>query len=100
MVSSQTQFQAPRTQLFALKYLYYALKLEYTGQLMNPHIESIIFDVALPAMQLTTRDDRLWKEEPEEYIRRTEDFTVASYNIKNAANDLLLESCKIKNSNG
>jgi hypothetical protein len=38
---------------------------------------------------LTTRDDRIWKEDPEEYIRRLEDFSVASYNIKNAANDLL-----------
>jgi len=67
---------------------------------MAPHIDKLIFDIALPSMQLTTRDDRLWKEDPEEYIRRTEDFSISSYNIKNAADDLLLEACKLKDQNG
>jgi hypothetical protein len=61
------------------------MKLPITGDLMANHFEKILFDIAIPAMQLTTRDDRLWKEDPEEYIRRLEDFSVASYNIKNAA---------------
>lgn len=40
-------------------------------------------------MQLTPRDDKLWKEDPEEYIKRLEDFSLSSYNMKNPANDLL-----------
>lgn len=50
-------------------------------------------------MQLTPRDDRIWKEDPEEYIRKQEDFTVSHYNIKNTANDMLLEICKKKDGN-
>ncbi len=47
-------------------------------------------------MQLTPMDDKLWKTDPEEYIRKLEDFTMASYNIKNSANDLFLEVCNQK----
>lgn len=70
------------------------MRLSITGKLMAPHVEKIIFEISLPAMQLTTRDDRIWKEDPEEYIRRSEDFSVASYNIKNAASDLLTQACQ------
>lgn len=67
---------------------------------MAPHMEKLIFEIAIPGMQLTTRDDRLWREDPEEYIRRTEDFSMNSYNIKDAANNLLLEACKHKDAQG
>lgn len=100
MAAAQTEFQAPRTCLFSLKYLYYSLKLPTTHKLMIPHLETLLFDIALPAMQLTTRDDRIWKEDPDEYIRRLEDFSIASYNIKNAANDLLEQVCSCKDANG
>lgn len=66
---------------------------------MAPHVEKMIFEIALPAMQLTSRDDRIWKDDPEEYIRRIEDFSVSSYNIKNAANDLLSQACQQSDAN-
>ena len=47
-------------------------------------------------MQLTPIDDKLWKTDPEEYIRKLDDFTIASYNIKNAANDLFQQVCSTK----
>ena len=45
-------------------------------------------------MQLTPRDDELWKTDPEEYIKRLDDFSVSTYNLKNAANDLLDMLCQ------
>ena len=76
-----------------MKFLYYALKLKLTKELLAPHLDKLLFDIAIPKMQLTPMDDKLWKSDPEEYIRKLEDFTIASYNIKNAANDLFQILC-------
>ncbi|KAM3136652.1 hypothetical protein pb186bvf_011288 [Paramecium bursaria] len=100
LLINKQQFAGPRTCLFALKYLFYALKNPHTLALLKPYFQQILFDIALPRMQLTARDANLWQNEPEEYIRRLEDFSVSTYNIKNSANDLLAELCKQQNETG
>ncbi|CAK65923.1 unnamed protein product (macronuclear) [Paramecium tetraurelia] len=100
ILTDNTQFQGPRTCLFALKYLFYSLKLDNTKELLKPHYDKLIYHVAIPKMQLTPRDDQLWKSDPEEYIKRLDDFSLSTYNIKNPANDILQEVCLQKDING
>lgn len=89
-----------KASLYALKFLYHSLKLKFTRELLTAHLDRLLFDVAVPRMQLTPFDDRLWKTDPEEYIRKLDDFTVAAYNIKNAASDLFQQVCATKDSQG
>ncbi|CAD8152713.1 unnamed protein product [Paramecium pentaurelia] len=100
ILTDNTQFQGPRTCLFALKYLYYSLKLDNTKELLKAHYDKLIYHVAIPKMQLTPRDDELWKNDPEEYIKRLDDFSLSTYNMKNPANDLLQEICQQTDANG
>ena len=61
--------------------------------MLRPFFDKILFEIALPKMQLTTTDDRIWKEDPEEYIRRQDDEN-ANYHVKYAAKDLFEAVCK------
>ncbi|CAD8063756.1 unnamed protein product [Paramecium sonneborni] len=100
ILTDNSQFQGPRTCLHALKYLFYSLKLDNTKELLKPHYDKLIYHIAIPKMQLTHRDDQLWKNDPEEYIKRLDDFSLSTYNIKNPANDILQEVCLQKDING
>jgi importin-7 len=70
LISSDSQFVAPRTCINGLKYLYYTLKAPNTEHMLQPYLDKLMLDIALPKMQLTPEDDRIWKEDPQEYIRR------------------------------
>ena len=40
---------------------------------LHPHVEKILFDVCLPLVSFTKKDNELFKEDPEEYMRKEED---------------------------
>ena len=82
-----------------MKYLYNALKISFTEQLLLPFLDKVLFDIAIPKMQLTSIDDRIWKEDPAEYIRR-QDEENANYYLKYAAKDLFEAVCKKVDSQG
>jgi hypothetical protein len=67
--------------------------------MLQPYLDKLMFDIALPKMQLTPEDDRIWKEDPQEYIRRQDDEN-ANYNLKFAARDLLDVVCRRFDSQG
>jgi len=50
ILTDNSQFQGPRTCLFALKYLYYSLKLDNTKELLKLHFDKLIYHVAIPKM--------------------------------------------------
>lgn len=100
LAGSSSQFLAPKTCIFALKYLYHAMRLKSTAQILNPHLEKLLFDITIPKMTVTTRDDRIWKQDPEEYVRMQDDNNLSSFNIKNAAKDLFENICQEHDPNG
>ena len=99
LVSSESSFVNPKTCLYAVKYLFFALKIPFTEQMLLPYLDKVLFDIALPKMQLTILDDRIWKEDPEEYVRRQDDEN-SNYNLKYAAKDLFEAVCKKNDSQG
>lgn len=94
LANSSQSFVAPKTCIFALKYLYHAMRLKSTAKILNPHLDKLLFDITIPKMTVTTRDDRIWKEDPEEYVRMQEDSSMSSFSIKNAAKDLFECICQ------
>lgn len=79
---------------FSLKYLFYSLRLNKTWVTIHSHLEKILFDVLIPMLYLTPKDESLWNTDPDEYIRKEDDFTQISNNNKNAAMDLIEAICK------
>ena len=79
---------------FALKYVFYSLRLTKTWVTIHPHLEKIMFEVLIPMLYLTPKDESLWNTDPDEYVRKEEDFSQISNNNKNAAMDLIEAICK------
>ncbi len=49
---------------------------------------------------LTQNDEKIWREDPEEFIRKEEDFIHIGDNNRNGAMDFIEEICKKQDSNG
>ena len=79
---------------FSLKYVFYALRLAKTWVTIHPHLEKIMFEVLMPMLYLTPKDESLWNNDPDEYVRKEDDFTQISNNNKNASMDLIEAICK------
>ena len=90
----KTVFVSRKLLHFSLKYLFYALRLTKTWHTVHPHLEKIMFDVLIPMLFLTPKDESVWNTDPDEYVRKEDDFTQISNNNKNAAMDLIEEICK------
>ena len=94
LFKKNTLFVSRKTIHFSLKYIFYALKIENSFIKLHPHLEKILFDVALPLCFLTEKDNQCWQEDPEEYIRKEDDFTAITTNNKNTAMELIEAICK------
>jgi len=90
----RTNFVSRKLLHFSLKYVFYALRLAKTWLMIHPHLEKIMFDVLIPMLFLTPKDESVWNSDPDEYVRKEEDFTQISNNNKNAAMDLIEAICK------
>ena len=95
----KTVFVSRKLLHFSLKYLFYALRLTKTWHTVHPHLEKIMFDVLIPMLFLTPKDESVWNTDPDEYVRKEDDFTQISNNNKNAAMDLIEEICKHSDAN-
>lgn len=90
----KTVFISRKLLHFSLKYLFYSLRLTKTWETVHPHLEKILFEVLVPMLYLTPKDEHLWNNDPDEYVRKEEDFTQISNNNKNAAMDLIEAICQ------
>lgn len=61
-------------------------------------MDRLLFGVVFRLTFLTRHDEAVWKEDPEEYVRKEEDVTQITTDNKNLAMDLLEKLCKDKNS--
>ena len=63
---------------------------------LESEMDKLIFGVLLKNIYLTPQDEKIWKEDPHEYVRKEEDFTQLGNNNKNISLDLLEKICKLK----
>lgn len=87
---------SPKVVHYAMKYIYYALSFESTLNVLTPIMDRLLFGVIFRLTFLTRHDEKIWKEDPEEYIRKEEDVSQITTDNKNLALDLLEKLCKDK----
>ncbi|XP_030575917.1 importin-8 isoform X4 [Archocentrus centrarchus] len=65
----QKQYVTPRVLQQCLNYLNQGLSHSLTWKQMKPHMQSICQEVIFPLMCYKDEDEKLWQEDPYEYIR-------------------------------
>ncbi|XP_030629161.1 importin-8 isoform X2 [Chanos chanos] len=65
----QKQYVAPRVLQHALNYLNQSVSHSITWKHMKPHMQTITQEVVFPLMCYKDEDEKLWQEDPYEYIR-------------------------------
>lgn len=98
-LAAKSQYVHIKLMFYSIKLIIYSLKIASGFEILVNNLNQLIFEIILPQLCLTTRDEKLWMEDPQEFIRREEDFTLYAENIKMIAMDLLIQICGNK-SNG
>ncbi|KAI2665508.1 Importin-8 [Labeo rohita] len=65
----QRQYVSPRVLQQALSYMTQSVSHSLTWRQMKPHMQTITQEVVFPLMCYKDEDERLWQEDPYEYIR-------------------------------
>uniref|UniRef100_A0A3B3IMN9 Importin 8 n=1 Tax=Oryzias latipes TaxID=8090 RepID=A0A3B3IMN9_ORYLA len=65
----QRHYVTPRVLQLCLNYLSQGLSHSLTWKHIKPHMQTIIQDVIFPLMCYKDEDERLWQEDPYEYVR-------------------------------
>ena len=93
----QGEWLSPRVLNLSLQYLTHGLTLSATWKQMKPHINALLTRCVLPLMCFNDEDDELWREDPQEYIRKVgprDSITCIGNSQKVAACLLCNFSCK------
>ena len=66
----QGQYLTPRVINLAMQYLTHAVALSSTWKALRPHAGSLLAGVVFPLCCFSDEDDELWRDDPQEYIRK------------------------------
>lgn len=70
MFKRKTHFVGSKTLNFVIKLVSQATKVPKTMTKMLPFLENILFETIIPIMIASERDQKLFQEDPIEYIRK------------------------------
>ncbi|DBB04276.1 hypothetical protein WJX77_005934 [Trebouxia sp. C0004] len=90
---SQGEWLSPRVINLSLQYLTHGLTLSATWKHMKQHINALLIRCVLPLMCFNDEDDELWREDPQEYIRKGYDIIEDMYSPKTSATNFVQELC-------
>ncbi|PKA61740.1 Exportin-2 [Apostasia shenzhenica] len=74
-----------------LQYLNCSISRNSMYQLLQPQIDIILFEIIFPLMCFNDDDQRLWNEDPHEYVRKGYDIIEDLYSPRTAAMDFVSE---------
>jgi importin-7 len=100
LFKSKSNFVGLKLIYFSLKYIFYSIRIETSFRVLQQYFDRILFDLLVPLLSLTPRDEELWNTDPEEYVRKEEDFSHIGSNNKNVAMDLIESICCKTDING
>uniref|UniRef100_A0A8C4F2V0 Importin N-terminal domain-containing protein n=1 Tax=Dicentrarchus labrax TaxID=13489 RepID=A0A8C4F2V0_DICLA len=86
----QKQYVTPRVLQQCINYLNLGLSHSLTWKQMKPHMQAICQEVIFPLMCYKDEDEKLWQEDPYEYIR----MKFSEYSITTAAQSLLCKAAR------
>ena len=96
LLKTKEQYVHVKVQFYAFKYIDKTLKSNELRELLKDHIEELLFDILIPAMFLTPKDEEDWRENPIEFIRAEEDINERNNNLKTIATYILSKLCSPK----
>ncbi|CAO2820514.1 unnamed protein product [Amaranthus hypochondriacus] len=74
-----------------LQYLSNSVSKSSMYQLLQPRLDVLLFEVIFPLMCFNDNDQRLWDEDPHEYVRKGYDIIEDLYSPRTAAMDFVSE---------
>ncbi|KAL6002878.1 secondary alcohol dehydrogenase (SADH2) [Asimina triloba] len=74
-----------------LQYLSSSISKNSMYQLMQPHLDVLLFEIIFPLMCFNDNDQKLWTEDPHEYVRKGYDIIEDLYSPRTAAMDFVSE---------
>ncbi|KAF0929515.1 hypothetical protein E2562_021766 [Oryza meyeriana var. granulata] len=74
-----------------LQYLTNSVTKNSMYQMMQPQIDIILFEIIFPLMCFNDNDQKLWDEDPHEYVRKGYDIIEDLYSPRTAAMDFVSE---------
>ncbi|KAI3796270.1 hypothetical protein L1987_38937 [Smallanthus sonchifolius] len=74
-----------------LQYLSNSLSKSTTYSLLQPRLDVILFEIIFPLMCFNDDDQKLWEEDPHEYVRKGYDIIEDLYSSRTAAMDFVTE---------
>ncbi|KAI0510471.1 hypothetical protein KFK09_011075 [Dendrobium nobile] len=74
-----------------LQYLNCSISRSSMYQLLQPQLDIVLFEIIFPLMCFNDNDQRLWNEDPHEYVRKGYDIIEDLYSPRTAAMDFVSE---------
>ncbi|KAK1299968.1 hypothetical protein QJS10_CPB13g00661 [Acorus calamus] len=74
-----------------LQYLSSSISKNTMYHLLQPHIDVVLFEIIFPLMCFNDNDQKLWNEDPHEYVRKGYDIIEDLYSPRTAAMDFVSE---------
>ncbi|CAD6250991.1 unnamed protein product [Miscanthus lutarioriparius] len=82
-----------------LQYLTNSVTKNSMYQMMQPQIDILIFEIIFPLMCFNDNDQKLWDEDPHEYVRKGYDIIEDLYSPRTAAMDFVSELVRKRGKN-
>ncbi|KAG2439798.1 hypothetical protein HYH02_010433 [Chlamydomonas schloesseri] len=89
---------SPRTTNMLFQYMSHAVNIPAAYKRVGAAWDGLLHNVAFPLMAFNDEDDRLWAEDPQEYIRKGYDILEDMYSPKTAAANFAHDLCSKKRS--
>ncbi|KAK1323984.1 hypothetical protein QJS10_CPA02g00514 [Acorus calamus] len=74
-----------------LQYLSSSISKNTMYHLLQPHLDVVLFEIIFPLMCFNDNDQKLWNEDPHEYVRKGYDIIEDLYSPRTAAMDFVSE---------
>ena len=75
----------PRCVNLCMQFLQNCLNKKVTYELMRPHMQTLLLELAFPELCFNAEDAELWEEDPHEYVRKGYDIIEDMYSPRTAA---------------
>lgn len=93
----KTHFVGSQCLHYAIRFIQYSMRLPILmGQYIEPYVENILFETAVPIILVSTHDAYLFKEDPIEFLRKLEHVGDTLFSTKASMIDLVAAICQHK----
>lgn len=74
LIRRNNLFVSQKLLYFSMKYLHSALiNIPKSSAILTPHLSKLVFEIAIPMLQLTPQDQNLWFNAPEQFLKKEDE---------------------------